>query len=173
MTLRCLNYMCEMSWWDGGIQGSLEKLLFGGIYFLKTNRHTTVSLQEMLRNHLKISHRLIIRLPRQKDNITASCFYDSDFYPEGELKLFQMSQQFPFLSLSFSLVPSVSPALSVSPSRSASLTASPTVLITTSTKYPAENTSSLIRDWSIFSIRRHCFLGDAGLPNDNHYRVSD
>lgn len=34
----------------------------------------------------------------------------------------------------------------------------PTALITTSTKYPVENTSSLIRDCSILSIHRHYFL---------------
>ena len=34
----------------------------------------------------------------------------------------------------------------------------PAALITTSTKYPVENTSSLIRDCSILSVQRHRFL---------------
>lgn len=154
-----------VGWWDPG--KPWKTAFWGDLFSQNQPTHHSVTARDAYKPFKNFAS------SRQKDNITASCFYDSDFYPEGELKLFQMSQQFPFLSLSFSLIPSVSPALSVSPSRSASLTASPTVLITTSAKYPAENTSSLIRDWSIFSIRRHCFLGNAGLPNENHYRVSD
>lgn len=61
-----------------------------------------------------------------------------------------------FLSLSLFL--SVCPALSVWLPLILLPQLPPAALITTSTKYPVENTSSLIRDCSILSVQRHYFL---------------
>lgn len=85
----------------------------------------------------------------------------ADLHPcWGEGKSFQQS-----LGISVLLSPSLSPSLSLCPVSSVSLSLillpqqlPPAALITTSTKYPVENRSSLIPDCSILSLQRHYFL---------------
>lgn len=74
---------------------------------------------------------------------------------ENDKSLQQNFYLYPFLSRSLSLsgILSVSLPLILLPQQ-----LPPAALITTSTKYPVENTSSLIRDCSILSVQRHYFL---------------
>lgn len=157
--------------WDIVVgSGKALKNSFFGDYFPKQPTHHSVTAKDAYKLFKNFTSSRSSLTMTKRQHYSLMFFYDSDFFSWRRTKTVPNVSA---VSISVSLFPSVSPALSVSPSRSASITASPTVLITTSTKYPAENTSSLIRDSGIFSIQKHCFLSDAELPNENHYKVSD
>lgn len=135
---------------------------------------------------------------REMCNITGSpCFYNSESccsawtkadwqkkkHIYGYIKMTRTFDRFSF-SVSLYLFLSLSLSLSVQHclSRSFSFcsyinppTLPPTALITTSTKYSAENTTSLIQDCSILSVQRHYFsffFQETWLPNKREREIT-